>query len=266
MGATDRPVMAIVFGTRPEAIKLAPVIIEANRAEHEVATRVICSGQHRELLDGPLRLFGIQPDHHLNVMRAGQRPEQVLARVLTSLGEILLEDPADVVVVQGDTTTALAAALAAFHQRVPVAHVEAGLRSHDRYHPFPEEMNRVVIADLATYHFAPTERARQNLLADGIDDESIFVTGNTGVDALLTVAGLSLWLGSEAWRLQPVPLAPAGGEPTEGHVTAAPGPTLRRIPLVHWLRANWPLVAATEVLFLVMLVGWASILSAPHAM
>ena len=189
MAAIDRSVIAIVFGTRPEAIKLAPVIIEAHQGGYGVATQVISSGQHRELLEGPLKLFGIEPDANLNVMRPGQRPDEVLGRVLDAMGDRLLADPADVVVVQGDTTTALGAALAAFHQRVPVAHVEAGLRSHQRYHPFPEEMNRRVIGTLATYHFAPTERARQNLLADGIDDDDIHVTGNTGIDALLTVAG-----------------------------------------------------------------------------
>jgi len=181
--------MAVVFGTRPEAIKLAPVIIEARRPIHGLGTRVICSGQHRELLEGPLALFGIRPDHNLQVMRPGQRPEEVLGRVLTAVGELLSQAPADVVVVQGDTTTALGAALAAFHQRVPVAHVEAGLRSHRRYHPFPEEMNRCVIGRLATHHFAPTDRALRNLLAEGIDEGAIHVTGNTGIDALLNVAG-----------------------------------------------------------------------------
>ena len=188
MGVIPRPVIAIAFGTRPEAIKLAPVIIEARQARYGVTTRVICSGQHRELLEGPLGLFGIEPDHNLGVMRPGQRPEEVLARVLGATVEILLEEPADVMVVQGDTTTALAAALAAFHQRVPVAHVEAGLRSHQRYHPFPEEMNRCLIGSLATYHFAPTDRARRNLLAEGVDDTAVYVTGNTGIDALLAVA------------------------------------------------------------------------------
>ncbi|MBI4515838.1 MAG: UDP-N-acetylglucosamine 2-epimerase (non-hydrolyzing) [Deltaproteobacteria bacterium] len=174
----------VVFGTRPEAIKLAPVI-DALRAAGEV--RVCVTAQHREMLDQVLRVFGIRPDHDLNLMQAGQSLGDLTGAVLTGLRPVLAAERPQLLVVQGDTTTTMAAALAAFYQRVPVAHVEAGLRTGDRWSPFPEEVNRRLTAALADLHFAPTPGARDNLLAEGIAPQRISVTGNTGIDALLAV-------------------------------------------------------------------------------
>jgi UDP-N-acetylglucosamine 2-epimerase (non-hydrolysing) len=175
----------VVLGTRPEAVKLAPVILEARRAGDRFDAVVVTTGQHRQMLDQVLDLFGIRPDVDLDIMRHDQDLRQVTIQALSGLYDVIRGDRPDWVVVQGDTTTALAGALAAFYHRVPVAHVEAGLRSHDRYQPFPEEINRQLISPIAEYHFAPTESARQNLLAEGVARERIWVTGNTGIDALL---------------------------------------------------------------------------------
>jgi len=175
----------IVFGTRPEAIKLCPLVLHlrARRAEFDV--KVCVTAQHREMLDGVLERFGVRPDYDLNLMAPGQTPAALTARVLEALEPVLATERPDFVIVQGDTTTTLAAALAAFYRRVNVAHVEAGLRTGDMTQPFPEEMNRVVASRLATLHFAPVERARLNLLREGVPDARIVVTGNTGIDALL---------------------------------------------------------------------------------
>lgn len=175
----------LVFGTRPEAIKLAPVI-RALAARAPALRTVICvTAQHRAMLDQILRLFRIVPDHDLDLMRSDQDHLEVLEEALRGVRQVMDRERPDLVLVQGDTTTALAAALAAGYRRVPVAHVEAGLRTHDPAQPFPEEINRRLTAALAALHFAPTEAARANLRAEGVPDSAIFVTGNTGIDALL---------------------------------------------------------------------------------
>lgn len=173
----------VVLGTRPEAIKLAPVILELRRRPG-VSCRVCATAQHREMLDQALRLFGIVPDHDLGIMTENQSPAQVAAAVLAGLEPILTAERPDWVLVQGDTTTVAAAALGAFYAGVRVGHVEAGLRTGDRRRPFPEEINRRVAGVTADLHFAPTERARQNLLAEGVDPQAVIVTGNPVIDAL----------------------------------------------------------------------------------
>jgi UDP-N-acetylglucosamine 2-epimerase (non-hydrolysing) len=177
--------LMIVLGTRPEAIKLAPVILGARQRGRDFQTVVVATGQHRELVDQVLSLFDLAVDVDLRVMRPDQRLEYLTGAVLDGVGRAVRELRPDRVIVQGDTTSAFAAALAAFYQHVPVAHVEAGLRTYDKRQPFPEELNRRLISHIAEYHFAPTAAARQNLLAEGVDAERIWVTGNTGIDALL---------------------------------------------------------------------------------
>ena len=179
--------MAVVFGTRPEAVKLAPVV-HALRAEPGIETRVVVTAQHREMLDQTLAVFGLTPDVDLDLMKAGQSLTELTARALTALTAAFERERPDFVLVQGDTTTVFAGALAAFYARVPVGHVEAGLRSGDLYDPFPEEVNRQLATVLATLHFAPTERARGNLRASGVSDDRIVLTGNTVIDALQYVA------------------------------------------------------------------------------
>ena len=180
----ERPKVFCLFGTRPEIIKLAPVIRELKNAEYGVDLTAICSGQHHDLLTPLLELLQVTPDYHLDIMQPRQTPGDVCVRVLERLSPIVLEQRPDLMIVQGDTTSALAGALTAFHFKVPVAHVEAGLRSGDAMSPFPEEMNRRLITRLATYHFAATARNRESLLQEGIADDCIFVTGNPVVDAL----------------------------------------------------------------------------------
>ena len=177
-----------VFGTRPEAIKLCPVVRQI-RSHSGLAARICVTAQHRAMLDQVLDCFEIRPDYDLNLMTPGQTLAQTTARVLTELDHVLTDESFQMVVVQGDTTTTLSASLAAFYRRIPVAHVEAGLRTGDMAQPFPEEMNRVVTGRVAALHFAPTERARLNLLSEGTRADSVFVTGNTGIDAVLHVAG-----------------------------------------------------------------------------
>jgi UDP-N-acetylglucosamine 2-epimerase (non-hydrolysing) len=176
-----------VIGTRPEAIKMAPVIRELQRRPLHFQQAVISTGQHRELLRQALSLFHIDPDVNLELMQENQGLPNFASRALTSLSENLARLRPDVVLVQGDTMTVMAAAMAAFYQTIPVGHIEAGLRSFDYRNPFPEEMNRRLTSCLASLHFAPTERARQNLLSEGVRDERVFVTGNTIVDALQSV-------------------------------------------------------------------------------
>ena len=173
-----------VFGTRPEAIKMAPVVKELNRHPGEFACQVAVTAQHREMLDQVLQLFQIKPDFDLDIMRDRQTLEDVTTRALNGLSEVLRSSAPDVVLVHGDTTTTFVAALAAFYRQVPVGHVEAGLRTGDRYAPFPEEMNRRLAGALADIHFAPTATARDNLLRENIAAEHIYVTGNTVIDAL----------------------------------------------------------------------------------
>ena len=175
----------LVFGTRPEAIKMAPLIKEFQKHPHLFQTVVCVTGQHREMLDQVLRIFDIHPDYDLNIMKQGQDLYDVTARVLTGMRDVLKEFRPDMVLVHGDTTTSTAAALAAFYQQIPVGHIEAGLRTHNIYSPWPEEMNRQVTDRICTYYFAPTEQSRANLLQENIDAKKIFITGNTVIDALL---------------------------------------------------------------------------------
>ena len=177
----------LVFGTRPEAIKMAPLVKEFQKYPEQFQTIVCVTGQHREMLDQVLHIFEIEPDYDLNIMKQGQDLYDVTARVLTGMRDVLKETRPDVVLVHGDTTTSTTAALAAFYQQIPVGHVEAGLRTHNVYSPWPEEMNRQITGRIATYHFAPTPLSRQNLLEEGIREEKIIVTGNTVIDALYIV-------------------------------------------------------------------------------
>lgn len=175
----------VVFGTRPEAIKLAPVIRELARRRSKFKLTVCATAQHRQMLDQVTRLFRIRVHHDLDIMKPDQKLEQLTANAIVRVSAMLKQVRPSVVLVQGDTTTAFVTALAAFYQRIPVAHVEAGLRTEDRFAPFPEEMNRRLTTHLADYHFAPTNWARGNLLREGIAPEKIFVTGNTVVDVFL---------------------------------------------------------------------------------
>ncbi len=174
-----------VFGTRPEAIKMAPVVKAIEQNEH-LQSIVTVTAQHREMLDQVLQLFGITPDYDLNLMKKNQTLTDITAGVLHGLEEILQKEQPDLVLVHGDTTTTFAATLAAFYQQIPVGHVEAGLRSGNLYSPYPEEANRKLTGVMAALHFSPTPEARNNLLRESADDEKIFVTGNTVIDALLT--------------------------------------------------------------------------------
>jgi len=173
-----------VFGTRPEAIKMAPLVKEL-QGSPRIITRVAVTAQHREMLDQVLELFGIEPHYDLDIMRHGQTLAEITGRVLSGIQGVISAEKADAVLVHGDTTTTFAAALAAFYEKTPVGHVEAGLRTGNKYAPFPEEMNRRLAAALADFHFAPTGAAKRNLLREGIAAENIFVTGNTVIDALL---------------------------------------------------------------------------------
>ncbi|SJL30737.1 UDP-N-acetyl glucosamine 2-epimerase [Porphyromonas gingivalis] len=177
----------LVFGTRPEAIKMAPLVKEFQARANEFDTIVCVTGQHREMLKQVLELFDIKPDYDLEIMKEGQDLYDVTTRVLLGMREVLKKTKPDVVLVHGDTTTSTAAALAAFYQQIPVGHVEAGLRTHNIYSPWPEEMNRQLTGRMASYHFAPTELSRKNLLAEGIATDRIFITGNTVIDALQQV-------------------------------------------------------------------------------
>jgi UDP-N-acetylglucosamine 2-epimerase (non-hydrolysing) len=174
----------LVFGTRPEAIKVAPLVKAFQKHSDRFETLVCVTGQHREMLDQVLRLFEITPDYDLNIMKQGQDLYDITARVLTGMRDVYQEAKPDVVFVHGDTTTSMAAALAAFYQQIPVAHIEAGLRTHNIYSPWPEEMNRQITSRIATYNLAPTPLSKENLLKEGVKEETITVTGNTVIDAL----------------------------------------------------------------------------------
>lgn len=180
----NRKKVMVVFGTRPEAIKMAPVI-QALRQKDSILCQVAVTAQHREMLDQVLSLFKLIPDFDLNLMRPGQTLTEITTRALNGLKEIFQRELPDLVLVHGDTTTTFVAALAAFYAQIPVGHVEAGLRTGNKYSPFPEEMNRRLASVLTDFHFAPTETAKWNLLQEGIAPEKIFVTGNTVIDALL---------------------------------------------------------------------------------
>lgn len=175
-----------VFGTRPEAIKMAPLVEKLQACRDEIDCKVAVTAQHREMLDQVLALFKITPAHDLNIMRQGQNLFDITGRALSGLQQVFLKEKPDLVLVHGDTTTTFVAALAAFYLHIPVGHVEAGLRTRNKFSPFPEETNRHLTGVLADLNFAPTSAARQNLLDEGVSDSTIFVTGNTVIDALLT--------------------------------------------------------------------------------
>jgi UDP-N-acetylglucosamine 2-epimerase (non-hydrolysing) len=187
-GKMSRLKILSVIGTRPEAIKMAPVMRELARRDTTFESRVCVTAQHRQMLDQVLRLFDIRPDHDLNLMREDQTLAQITAAAFTGLDQVLRKESPDWVLVQGDTSTVLVASLAAYYQKIRVGHVEAGLRTHNKYQPFPEEINRRVASVVADWHFAPTEQARMNLLKEGVPDATIHVTGNPVIDALRFVA------------------------------------------------------------------------------
>ena len=177
----------LVFGTRPEAIKMCPLVKEFQTRKDEFETVVCVTGQHREMLDQVLKIFDVTSDYDLNIMKQGQDLTDVTARVLTGLRDVFKKCHPDIVLVHGDTTTSTAGALAAFYAQIPVGHVEAGLRTHNIYSPWPEEMNRQITGRIATCHFSPTPLSKQNLLNEGIEEKQILVTGNTVIDALYAV-------------------------------------------------------------------------------
>ena len=176
--------LLLVFGTRPEAIKMAPLVIEFKKYPKEFETLVCVTGQHRQMLDQVLNLFDIVPDYDLDIMMKGQDLYDITTRVLTGMRDVLIQSKPDVVFVHGDTTTSTISSLAAFYQQIPVAHIEAGLRTHNFYSPWPEEMNRQLTGRLATWHFAPTMLSKDNLILENVKNEAITVTGNTVIDAL----------------------------------------------------------------------------------
>ncbi|HLR09241.1 MAG TPA: UDP-N-acetylglucosamine 2-epimerase (non-hydrolyzing) [Bacillota bacterium] len=183
---TKRIKVMTVFGTRPEAIKMAPLVLELKKRTDQFLPIVVITAQHREMLDQVLDIFGITPDIDLNIMRQKQTIAQITTRVLTGLDDVLKTKKPDIVLVHGDTTTTFAASLAAFYNQIPIGHVEAGLRTGNKYSPYPEEMNRQLTGVMADLHFSPTETAKQNLLAENKPIERIVVTGNTAIDALKT--------------------------------------------------------------------------------
>lgn len=173
-----------IFGTRPEAIKMAPLVKELEKRE-EIESKVCVTAQHREMLDQVLEYFEIKPDFDLNIMKSKQSLTGITNRVLEGLEEVFIKEKPDMILVHGDTTTTFAGALAAFYQQIKVGHVEAGLRTFDKYFPFPEEMNRKLTGSLADLHFAPTKGSKNNLLREGISENDIYITGNTVIDAML---------------------------------------------------------------------------------
>ncbi len=193
----------LCFGTRPEAIKLAPVILELRKRPREFEVTVLVTAQHRHMLDQVLSLFGIVPDFDLDIMRPGQSLADVTEKTLRGVEPVLKRHRPDIVLVQGDTTSAFASALAAFYQQIPVGHVEAGLRTRDKYSPYPEEMNRRLISSIADIHFAPTRRARENLLLEGTPKKNVLVTGNTVIDALMITVKMRTAVNLPVLRLVP---------------------------------------------------------------
>lgn len=177
----------LIFGTRPEAIKMAPLVKQFQKDTENFKTIVCVTAQHRQMLDQVLNLFEIKPDYDLDIMQQGQDLYDITSRVLTGIKQVLVSEKPDVVLVHGDTTTTMAASLAAFYQQIPVGHVEAGLRTNNIYSPYPEEINRQITGRISTYHFAPTSLSKQNLLKENVNDKNIFVTGNTIIDALYWV-------------------------------------------------------------------------------
>lgn len=181
--------LLFIIGTRPEAIKLAPLMLLAPRFQKDMECKICATGQHRQMLDQVLGIFDLVPDIDLNLMRPDQTLSDITGRLVVKLGEVLDELTPDILLIQGDTTTVMAAALAAFYRKIPVGHVEAGLRTETLYSPFPEEMNRRVVSVLTHFHFAPTARAQNALMAESVNRDRIFVTGNTGIDALRMILG-----------------------------------------------------------------------------
>lgn len=179
----DKIKVITIFGTRPEAIKMAPLVKELEKRE-EIISKVCVTAQHRQMLDQVLTLFNINPDYDLNIMKDKQSLRGITCRVLEGLEEVFIKEKPDLVLVHGDTTTTFAGALAAFYQKIKVGHVEAGLRTYNKYFPYPEEMNRKLTGSLADIHFAPTEGSKNNLLREGVDENNTFVTGNTVIDAM----------------------------------------------------------------------------------
>ncbi len=240
--------ISIIFGTRPEAIKLAPIILGL-RGNRRIEARVCVTAQHREMLDQVLRVFGITPDRDLNLMSPDQTLADLTALAIRAVDRYLAEEKPDVVVVQGDTTTVLAAALAAFYHKIPLAHVEAGLRTGNLYSPWPEEANRVLTSRLAQWHFAPTERNRRNLIAEGVDPRKIHITGNTVIDALFLTLRKVQAHSPQIPKLPPALMAERRGEPLvliTGHrresfgegfeaICRAISELARRFPEVHFV-------------------------------
>jgi UDP-N-acetylglucosamine 2-epimerase (non-hydrolysing) len=182
-----KKIILVVFGTRPEAIKMAPLVKELQKQTEKFQVLVCVTAQHREMLDQVLDLFEIKPNYDLNIMKLGQDLYDITSRVLLGIREVIKETEPDIILVHGDTTTSMAAALGGFYQQIPVAHIEAGLRTYNIYSPWPEEMNRQITGRIATYHFTPTELSKLNLIKEGIDEKNIQVTGNTVIDALYWV-------------------------------------------------------------------------------
>ena len=192
--------VAAIFGTRPEAIKVIPVILELNKYPQEFNSLVIATAQHRQMLDQVLDLFGIRPDFDLNIMEENQTLAEISRRAIEGLDRVINDTKPDLVLVHGDTTTTLMGALSAYYHHLPIGHLEAGLRTYDKYNPYPEEMNRHLVGVLSDLHFAPTSISKQNLLKEGIQKEGIFVTGNTVIDALLAVAKMEYEFGDGPLR------------------------------------------------------------------
>jgi UDP-N-acetylglucosamine 2-epimerase (non-hydrolysing) len=227
----------VVFGTRPEAIKMAPVIRELKKYPGQVECKVCVTAQHREMLDQVLRLFNIEPDYDLKIMENNQTPTQVASAVLARLEPILKEAKPDWVLVQGDTTTVAAASLAAFYARAKVGHVEAGLRTYDKWQPFPEEINRKIAGVIADLHFAPTERSCQNLQKEGVPRENIVITGNPVIDALYWAA--SMPLDAETLRLFELIGINSSDNYSENNVQKSSNNSLRLILVTAHRRENF---------------------------
>ena len=220
----------LVFGTRPEAIKMAPLVKKLQTMPEDFQTLVCVTGQHREMLDQVLHIFDITPDYDLNIMKQGQDLYDVTSRVLLGMRDVLKEVQPDVVLVHGDTTTSTAAALAAFYQQIPVGHVEAGLRTGNIYSPWPEEMNRLMTGRIATYHFSPTPLSKENLLNENVNENQITVTGNTVIDALHMV--VERLKNDEALRKGPDGVLAQAGYPVERVGMRTEDGGLRRLVLI----------------------------------
>ncbi len=238
MSRRKRQKVAVIFGTRPDTIKLAPVILELRKYPACFDVVTIATAQHRQMLDQVLEVFDIVPDHDLNVMKAKQSLAEITKNVIDALDRTLEKEAPQLVLVQGDTTTTFVGALAAFYRRIPVGHVEAGLRTHDRWNPFPEEINRHLTSSLTDFHFAPTATSRKALLREGIDPRTVFVTGNTVIDALhIAVRKEHTFavpaLNAVARRRKPIVLVTMHRRENWGPPMAAAARALRRVAETH---------------------------------